>query len=1002
MQNVNLLLWISSSTASSYSSWRKISVVCVVRLIEINVRSIAFNFALALFLLLACVAGKPALADEKQQKYEFNVSETTLGAALEAIARITGQNVLYPFGLVNMGGINEVSGNLTPNEALSMLLEHTGLSGQLTERGVIVIAATEKISDVERELQMDTRSKKAKMSLLRGAAAIAIGTSGVSAQDTATVDEEDEYIETVVVTGVRGKPRSAIESPTPIDVFSEDDLLHIPQPGGLFQQLRYLVPSLNFPQRAGGGTATFIASAGLRGLNPDQTLVLVNGKRRHKTSLLNTSTGLFSGAAGVDLNMIPNAAIARIEVLRDGAAAQYGSDAIAGVINIILKEDTETGFVTGTRGQNFDRNDGEFLNLGFNTGFSIGDEGFVSLSFDYREREGSERANPVPIPTEPGSGFRFFPDVDNGDGTFSVDPRESVVNRLVRNYGNYPARLYSFAANMGYDFGDVSFYSFATYTDRSSTLFFTFRRPRDTRNNGEIFPNGFIPEEEIREDDYEIVAGFRGETSGFDWDLSAGLGRNEADWFNPLGANASLGELSPTSFYLGAFNVEEKYIQLDVTKAYDVSMGELQVSFGSQFRQEEFEILEGDPEGTITFDDPSVILPNDPRGAQGFPAFGPDDVSSASRDNFGVYGELGWQLSEDLFLSAAGRFESLTGGAGDELIYKVAGRYDPLEWLGLRGSFNTGFRAPSVQQLGFRGSRGQFVDLDNDGVAESIVLRQTLPADDAAAAALGASPLQPETSENFSLGFTLDPGHGLTLTFDAYQIKVKDRIVLSAQFNRGEGLAALGGGTIGDQVSALLDAAGIASTVEGANYFTNAIDTRSRGFDIVATYQYETDFGDLIFSGAFNYNEVVIQNIDPNPEELSGLILANGEPLQQFDRARLGTYTDEFPETKLVLSANYQYEGFSLVSRATRFGSFTNVANNPAADSFNSAKWIFDLQASYSFDSGFSIVAGSNNIFNTYPDVVRPEGVFGGGQYDGQSPFGFTGGTWFVRGEFRW
>ncbi|MBE9069854.1 TonB-dependent receptor, partial [Leptolyngbya cf. ectocarpi LEGE 11479] len=437
-------------------------------------------------------------------------------------------SVLFERKLVGPHYTNEVRGDYSVEDALLVLLTETGLKGRLTETGTLIIGRCENCVDVEGNNGMKTNNKRGTLraALLTSAAAFAsILPSGASAQDAAAATSTEDIL---IVTGVRGEPRSVIDSPIPIDVFSSEMLERIPGTGGLFEQLRYNVPSLNLPQRAGGGTATFIASAGLRALNPDQTLVLVNGKRRHKTSLINTSTGLFSGSAGVDLNMIPNSAIDRVEVLRDGAAAQYGSDAIAGVVNIILKEAPEGGFLTATRGQNFDRNDGEFFNFGANGGFALGDNGFVNVSFDYRQNEGSERASPVPIPTEPGASFRFFPDVDNMDGTFSVDPREALVNRTVRNFGEYPSERYSFAINAAYDFGDVEAYSFATYTDRSSTLFFTFRRPRDGRNNGEIFPNGFIPEEEIREDDFEVVAGLRGTTAGFDWDLSGGYGRNIA------------------------------------------------------------------------------------------------------------------------------------------------------------------------------------------------------------------------------------------------------------------------------------------------------------------------------------------------------------------------------------------------------------------------------------------------------------------------------------------
>lgn len=940
---------------------------------------------------VSLIALSTAVGTAHAESQAFDIEAQSLDKALLIFNEQSGVTVAAPRDLVQGKLAPAVQGEMEPEQALEMIISSSGLALNRLEVGAYTI----QVAALEEEDEPPAPFRTAQLVQENDVQPVS---------DAEAASSRELTMETTVVTGVRGAPRSVTDSPIPIDVFSSEQLEQIPTTGGLFEQFRYLVPAINLPQRAGGGTATFIASAGLRGLNPDQTLVLVNGKRRHKTSLINTSTGLYSGSAGVDLNMIPSSAIGRVEVLRDGAAAQYGSDAIAGVVNIILKDDAEGGSVTATRGANFDRGDGEFFSAGGNAGFALGEDGFLNVSFDYRTNEQSERANPVPVPTEPGASFRFFPDVDNGDGTFSVDPREGLVNRLVRNFGVYPATRISGAFNAKYDLGnDLELYSFGTYTDRESTLFFTYRRPRDGRNNPEVFPNGFIPEEEIREEDYELVGGLRGTVNGFDWDLSGGYGKNEADWYNPVGANASLGEFSPTSFYLGAFEVEELSANLDVTKAFDLAdRGDLQVSFGLQARQEEFSISEGDPEGSLTFDSPFVVQPADPRGAQGFPAFGPDDVSSVSRDNVGVYGELGWQATPKFYINGAARYESYSDDSGDTTTFKVASRYDPVPWLGIRGSVNTGFRAPSVQQLGFKGSRGQFVDLDNDSIAETIVLRQTLPATDLAAAALGADPLQPEESTNFSAGFTLTPANGLVVTLDAYQIDIEDRIVLSAQFNRGDARAALGGGTIGDQVSVLLDSAGIGPSIDGANYFTNALDTQSRGVDLVATYSLDVGSGDLAFSGAFNYNNLEIEGVDANPEELSGLVLANGEPLQQFDRARLGTYTDEIPETKLVLSTNYQSGPFGLLLRGTRFGEYTNVTNNPAADTDNSAEFIVDLQVTYDFDGGFSVSAGSNNVFNTYPEEVRAEGVFGGGQYDTMSPFGFTGGTWFVSGRYEW
>ena len=372
-----------------------------------------------------------------------------------------------------------------------------------------------------------------------------------------------------------------------------------------------------------------------------------------------------------------------------------------------------------------------------------------------------------------------------------LDPREFTIDRLVTsNYGNFPRETYTGAVNLGYSFGEVEFYGFATLAERDSTLDFTFRRPRDSRAIPEIYPQGFRPREVIGESDYEIVAGLRGMSGEWNWDLSVNSGENESTWNNTQGVNASLGALSPTSFYLGQMIADETNAQLDLTRAYELADGgQLQLSLGAQLREENFAITEGEPA--------SYADGNNGRApaAQGFPGFSPEAVNDLSRNNFNLYAELGWDPSEDLFLGAALRYEDFDDSAGREVIGKVSARYALSDAFALRGSVNTGFRAPSVQQLGFRGSRGQFADLDNDGIAETIVLRQTLPSTDPAAQALGAEPLVPETSLNFSLGFTFQTPVGVDLTVDFYRIDVDDRVALSTQFNRGDGRAALSGGS---------------------------------------------------------------------------------------------------------------------------------------------------------------------------------------------------------------
>ncbi|MDO6477564.1 TonB-dependent receptor [Alteromonas sp. 1_MG-2023] len=930
----------------------------------------------------------------------FEIPCQSASAGLRDFAQHAGLALIFPQKLVAPFQTNTLKGYFSVEAGLNRLLKETGLTGRIYSGTTIIVeqgtASSDSLaaSDINQRAQK-MKAKKLKETLKNGTSGLVMTllashlASAQQAEEENSQAVETNNLENIIVTGVRGSPRSVVESPTPIDVFSSEQLEQQGQVG-LFESLRYLVPSLNLPQRSGGGTATFISSAGLRGLNPDQTLVLVNGKRRHKTALINTSTGLFSGSAGVDLNMIPSSAIKRIEVLRDGASAQYGSDAIAGVVNIILKDNSDGGRAVISNGQNFDRGDGEFQTVGINSGFEFGNSGFLSLSYDYQDRKQSNRAREVASVDD--GGLQLFPLLEDG----SYDPREYTADRmLTTNFGNFPQTTHSFALNAGMDLGVIQPYVFATYANRDSGLTFTYRVPTDSRNVSEIFPFGYRPLEEIREDDMEVVAGFKMYALEFDWDFSASYGSDETSWFNTEGLNASLGAASPTSFYLGDMNAEEAIIQFDATRGFIVNDTDLQVSFGMQYRRESFEIGAG--EELSYADGNNGAAP----GAQGFPGFALEAENDVSRNNINAYLDLAWDVSDKLFLAGAVRYEDFNDSSGDEILGKLNARYELADSLAFRASVSTGFRAPSIQQLGFRGSRGQFSDLDNDGIAETIVLRQTLPSTDPAADALGAEPLVPETSVNYSAGLTYNPITELSVTVDIYQIQVDDRIAMSTQFARGDTTESITGGTIGDEISGLLDGAGFDASLGAVNYFTNAIDTRSRGIDVVASWTPEISTGTLSLSTAFNYNSVEITHVDDNPEELSELILADGSEYEQFDRERLGTYTDAVPDYKATFSSNYGIEGWKLNLRATLFGPWTVLDSEASLDHHNAAKWIVDFEAGYEFENGIALFTGANNIFNTYP-VERTANSMGSSFYDTYSPYEFTGGSWYARLAYSW
>ncbi len=809
-----------------------------------------------------------------------------------------------------------------------------------------------------------------RLGLLAAAAAVALMATPAAAQT-----KPDAEVEGLIVTGVRGVPRTVMDSPTPIDSFSAAELEKSGR-AGVFSALQTLAPSFNLPTRSGGGTATVIATGGLRGLNPDQTLILVNGKRRHKTSLINTGAGLFNGSVPSDLDQIPVSAIARIEVLRDGAAAQYGSDAIAGVINIITKTNSDGGLVSATYGLNFDRKDGDLTQYAFNKGFTFGDAGYVNLSVNYKDQRLSNRAYPI----DPS--VQLFPLV-NG----ARDPREATIDRLVtKNFGQLPQTNTSVALGAGYDFGGVSAYGFGTWGKRESDLPFTFRNPNNVNTTPQLYPFGFRPNEVINEDDYEVTGGLKGEITGWSWDVSTGYGSNKAALHTSNTENASLGPASPTTFYVGTLKSDEWTSNLDITKSFELTnLGKLQVSFGGQHRREGYQVIAGDPasyaEGLYVAPAGQPFAGVRPQtGAQATPGFRPSDESDTHRSSNAVYGELGWDVSDAFFVGAAARYENYSDSSGDTLTGKLTARYELAEWIAVRAAVSTGFRAPGLAQQHYAATTSQFRTVL--GVNNVLLLIKTLPVDSPDAIKLGAVPLTPEKSENFSGGVTLKPLPGLDITVDGYQIDVDKRISIISTLT----------GTLVDTILGRT-----AQNSLSAQYYTNAIDTRTRGVDIVATYRYDIgDWGSLRLNAAYGKNTTKITGIIPTPAAVAAV-----PSYQLFGRGAQGSITTSYPHTKIALGANWDWNKLNVNIRSTRFGKFTTIADLPVNDRSYGAKWITDLEVSYKIRTDTLIAAGANNLFNEYPDkngVYNP--ATGTGFFPGSSPYGFTGGSWYARVQY--
>lgn len=922
-------------------------------------------------LTLAAVVAAPALAAQ-DRSVDFHIEAQAMGQALNALSEQSGVRVLYPYDQVAGLRSRAVSGRMPARMALEKLIDHTPLKITLVQKGLIALAGPSSTSATLLKTSASAAAAQAPVEAQPTGPTPATEVSGAPSADVPAAVSE------VIVTGVRGRPRTVTDSPTPIDVVSSSELEHTGRIG-VFQSLETLIPSFNLPARAGGGTATVIATGGLRGLNPDQTLILVNGKRRHKTSLINSVSSLYNGSVPADLDLLPTAGIGRIEVLRDGAAAQYGSDAIAGVINIILK-DAPGGELSATRGANFTRGDGEFTQVAGSYGMKIGDKGFLNTYFDTKDQALSNRAVPV------AANIQIYPKLANGQ----PDPREATVDRLVtQNYGVLP----QWGVNIGYDghydlSPDVQLYSFGTYSRRVSDLPFTFRAPNSVNSLPQVYPDGFRPDLVIRENDYEFAVGAKGQWRGWSWDLSSTYGYNIAKENVAQSINASLGPTSPITFYVGSLESSEWVNSLDVTRPFklDSGWGDLQVSFGLQHRRETYDVDAGAP---LSYAAGTYVIPagqpfagqRPATGAQAAPGFQPADASSTSRNNYAAYGELGWTPFKKLFLDAALRYEDYDDASGDTVIGKFSGRYELTDWFALRGAISNGFRAPALAQENFAATSSQFRLVNN---VLDLLLIKTLPVGSPQAVALGAKPLTPETSNNYSAGFSFTPTRNLSVTVDAYRIDVAGRIAITSTLT-------------GAAVSNILIANGLSGDLS-AQYYTNAIDTRTEGVDVVGAYRMTLgEYGVVRWSLGYNSNHTAITHIIANPPQLSAL----GPSFVLFDRLSQGYLTKAVPRNKIAVGGAYTWRGLDVTLRGTRYGGYTVLQNAVSSDRKFGPKWITDLEVAYHLPKNITLALGASNLFNVYPSA---NGIFnatiGSGQYPGTSPFGFTGGSYY--GRVQW
>ena len=826
----------------------------------------------------------------------------------------------------------------------------------------------------------------------------------VFAQDT-----NNAMLEEIVVTGARGRPRTVSDSPVPIDVFGADDLEAVSFTD-TNDIIKTLVPSFNIGRQAISDGASFIRPAELRGMPTDKTLVLVNSKRRHRASLVQIGG---AGSQGPDLATIPSIALKNVEVLRDGAAAQYGSDAIAGVINLILKDSNE-GFSFSVDQGGFSEGDGDQTTIAGNIGFSLGENGFVNISAEFSEQDATVRG-------EQYCESWWCVDTDGDDayraGLASRNPNTGPGN-VVQPWGQPNTEATRVFINAGLQLGENSeLYGYANHSDSEGDGSFFYRYPgngtiEDLREaDGSIYsplekyPGGFTPRFFGEISDFSFVGGLKGETDGgLSYDFSGRHGENEISYTLSNTINPSQGPLSKESFRPGNLVNEETQFQADFSMELDSGFDNTVLAFGASYLDEAYEVVAGEPDsytaGPYSVKDPhglcnadmtasaagaSVIAAgstldcsdsSDPVyqvvgvGSNGFPGYSPQFSQRYERDSTALYADLSADVTDTLFLQGALRYEDYSD-FDKELVYKLAGQLDLSDTISLRGSIGTGFRAPTPGQQGTINVSTRLPD----GLPVATGL---FPAGGPVAQALGASALKPELSENLSLGLVGSIGE-LDFTLDFYRIQLEDR------FNAISTQDVSTDPTSGDAYANYLklDAAGVAgaNTIGGVFYFANAFDTETRGMDFVATYPLNWSAGTTLLTASVNFNET---DFDSDPSAYLNIE-------DQFD------FLNTDSRWRGVYSARHTAGDLTLIGRLNYYGEWENSNRNPFRVQTADSNIFTDIEAQYQVNENIRLSIGGRNIFDEYPDQDELSDFCCGRLYNSGTSVTWQGAYYFGR-----
>jgi iron complex outermembrane recepter protein len=903
--------------------------------------------------------------------------EQSLDRSLKQLAARTRIQVVYLSDLTDGRTAPEVPSGLSVQDTLVSMLANTGLTFRFVNERTVAVESPDAVIGKPVTYARTSFEATPPIRLAQAEATAPPVHSPVQSPER-SADKSATELSQVVVTGTRVADRTRLDTLAPVDVLTTENLSHYGTTE-LAQAMATAAPSMDFPRPAITDGTDHIRPATLRGLAPDQTLVLVNSKRRHQSALVNVNGSIGRGSAAVDLNAIPMAAVETVEVLRDGASAQYGSDAIAGVINLRLRDAREGGNASVTYGEynttvDTERgvrkeHDGATMSLSAWTGLPLGAEGFLTLSGEYRDRNPTSR------------------------GDFDARAAAPKPNIVTSRYGDADVVDMTFYANAGLPVGTWNLYGWLGYQQREGESAAFPRLYNVPNNQVSIYPQGFLPLIASSIDDIVLGLGMRGDLGEWDADFSVVYGSNNIDYRTEHSINGSLGAASPTSFYSGGIAYDQLVANIGFVRGVDWGLASpANLALGVEARREGYSISAGEPDSYRAGPTPP---PGSTPGAQGFPGFQPTNVVDESRTAVGAYADLELQFTEKLLASGAVRAENYSD-FGSAVTGKLAGRYDFVDAFAIRGTVSTGFRAPGLQQSYFTSTATNFISGNPVEVG-------TFPATSAISKTLGAQPLDAEKSKNFSLGAVFRVAD-FEATIDAYRIDITDRIVLSENLNQANVLPLLAPFSVG-----------------AARFFINGVDTTTKGIDLILHYALRTDaVGKFDLTLAANKNETEVTRL-PSTNVLSAL----NPPPVLFGRINRLTFEEGTPDSKISTAVDwsvpYSQGTWGVSAKATRYGAVLEpiVALAGEQDGWRdltlTPTWLLDLSLTASMlQDKLSMTIGADNVFDQYPEttpIARPN-PSGGAPLDinstnalafsRYSPYGFNGRFYYARLTFNW